>query len=56
MKVSDFELEGGIESEPDFVWWVPFNLNKIDRIIDALIEITKRVSHNYGVKLTSTVQ
>ena len=56
MEVADFLSAIVIESEPDFVCWVPFILRKRDSIIASVNEITKMVSHNYDVQLPSTVQ
>ena len=55
VEVSEFSLERGVESEPTFVWWLPYTLRKIDMLIYAVIAIKKRVSHKYGVKLQSIV-
>ena len=55
-EVADFSSSRGIESEPAFVWWVPFNLSNRDSIIAAVIARTKSVSHKYGVQLPYTVQ
>ena len=56
VEVSEFSSSRGIEIEPDFLWCVPFNLSKRDRIISAVNERTKILSHKYGVQLPSTVQ
>ena len=56
MEVAEFVSAAGIDSEPDFVWWVLYTLIQIDRIISALISRTKWVSLNYGVQILSTVQ
>ena len=41
MEVVDFSSARGIYIEPSFVWWVTFTLSKRDRIIDAVISITR---------------
>ena len=41
MEVAEFSSARGIESQPDFVWWVPYTLRKRDRIISELIARTK---------------
>ena len=56
MEVYEFASARGIDSEPDFVWWVPFSLRKRDRVISAVNARKKTVSHNYGVQLPSTAQ
>ena len=56
MEVADFASSILIESEPDFLCWVPFILRKRDSIIASVNEITKMVSHNYDVQLPLTVQ
>ena len=56
VEVAEFALERGIESEHTFVWRVSLTLGKRNRIIYAVIAITKMVSHNYGFQLPSTFQ
>ena len=56
MEVAGFSSAIVIESEPTFVCWVPFILRKRDSIIASVNKRTKRVSHNYGVQIPSTVQ
>ena len=33
VEVAEFASSRGIESEPDFLWWIPFTLHKRDRIM-----------------------
>ena len=56
MEESEFKWEGNIDSEPDFVQWVPFTLRKRDSLIFAVISITKSLLYKYGVQLQSTFQ
>ena len=56
MELSAFESSIWVDIETDFVWWVPFNLRKIDIIIAAVNTRTKMVPHKYGVQLPSKVQ
>ena len=37
MEVAEFISERGIDTEPDFIWWVTFTLRNRDRIIAAVI-------------------
>ena len=56
VELTEFVSARWIDSEPDFVWWVPFTLRKWDGIIAAVNSRTKRVSNKYGVQIPSTFQ
>ena len=56
VELSEFLSAIWIESEHDFVWWVPFTLRKRGGIIAAVFARTKRVTPKYGVQLSYTVQ
>ena len=56
VELTEFVSARGIDSEPGFVWWVPFTLRKRDGIIAAVNSRTKRVSNKYGVQIPSTFQ
>ena len=56
MEVSEFASSIVIESEPDFVWWLPFTLRNRDSIIAAVNTRKKSASYKYGVQLPSKVQ
>ena len=56
VEVAQFEVARGVDREPDFSWWVPYNLSCCDRIISGVNSRVKRVTHKYGVELPRTVQ
>ena len=55
MNLQNFVVARGIENEPAFKWWVPYTLQRRDRIISAVKSRLRKVSHKYGVELPSTM-
>ena len=49
-------MVNGIENEPAFAWWVPFTLNKRDKIISAVNQCVKKRTHKYGIEVPWTVE
>ena len=56
LDVDEFTVSHKIYKEPDFHWWVPYTLLKIDMIVSAVNARAKRVTHNYGIEVTRTVK
>ena len=43
--VAEFAKARGIDSEPAFVWWVPYTLRKRDVIISAVRSRVRKTTH-----------
>ena len=55
VEVAEYALSMGIEDEPAFKWWVPFTLNKRDRIILAVNSRYHKRTHKFGFEVPKTV-
>jgi hypothetical protein len=56
VEVAEYALSVGIDDEPAFKWWVPFTLNKRDRIILAVNSRYHKRTHKFGFEIPKTVQ
>ena len=45
VEVAEFAVARGVDREPAFSWWVPYNLRHCDRIIAGVNFGVKRVTH-----------
>ena len=41
----------GIDSQPDFAWWVPFTLKRRNRIITAVNSRYHKRTHKFGIEV-----
>ena len=55
VEVAEFAISRNIDSEPAFIWWVPYTLRRRDRIIAAANARVRRVSHKYGIQIPNSV-
>ena len=56
VEVADYALSVGIDDEPAFKWWVPYTLNKRDRIILAVNSRYHKRKHKFGFEVPKTVR
>ena len=56
IEVAEFATDHGIYDEPSFAWWVPYTLQKKDKIISAVNARVKRTTHKYGVAILCLVK
>ena len=56
VEVAEYAKANGIDDEPAFKWWVPYTLRKRDRIISAVNQRVKKVTHKYGVRVPKSVE
>jgi hypothetical protein len=56
VEVAEYALSVGIDDEPAFKWWVPYTLNKRDRIILAVNSRYHKRTHKFGFEIPKTVQ
>ena len=56
IEVAEYVTARGIQDEPDFVWWVPFNLHNKDIIIAAVNYCVRKSSHKYGIEIPNSVE
>ena len=51
--LAEYAVANQISDDPAFDWWVPYNLNKRNRIISRFKEKYWRKTHKYGVSMTN---
>ena len=56
IELAEYSVANDINSEPAFAWWVPFILNKRDKIISAVKQRVKKRTHKYGIEVPRTVE
>ena len=55
VELAEYAVAVGIEDEPAFKWWVPFTLNKRDRIIAKVNTRYHKRTHKFGFEVPKTV-
>eukprot|EP00978_Attheya_sp_CCMP212_P041594 scaffold240551_cov67-Attheya_sp.AAC.1 len=55
VEIAEYAVANEIHLEPAFEWWVPFTLNKRDRIISAVRNHYHKRTHKSGIKLPKLV-
>ena len=55
VEVAEYAVAMGIEDQPAFQWWVPYTLNKRDRIISAVNSRYHKRAHKFGFRVPKTV-
>ena len=56
IEVADYVTAPNIQDEPAFAWWVPFTLQKRDRIITAVKYCDRKATHKYGIEIPTSVE
>ena len=56
MEVAEYAVAIGIEEEPAFKWYVPFTLNKRDKIIHAVNSRYHKRTHKFVFPSPKTVK
>ena len=56
VEVAEYAVAMGIDDEPAFKWWVPFTLNKRDKIILAVNSRYHKRTHKFGFPIPKTVK
>ena len=54
--MADYVTARKIQDEPDFAWWLPFTVRKRDIIIAAVNFRVMKVTHKYGIEITTSVE
>ena len=53
--VAEYATSRGIQEEPAFTWWVPYNLRKRDVIVSAVSLRVRKCSHKYGIETPTSI-
>ena len=56
IEVAEFAVAKGIDDEAALFWYVSYTLRKRDRIISAVNDRVKRVTHKYRIEIPRTVK
>ena len=54
MEVAEFAVAQGIQEEPAFLWWVPYVLQRRQRIVAAVMKCYHKRTHKYGIEVPKT--
>ena len=54
--MTEYALHQGLETEPVFVWWVPYTLNRTEIIIKAANKRYYKCTHKFGIELLKIFQ
>ena len=56
LEATEYASAWSIDNEPAFVWWVPYTLQRRDRIIAGVNSRVKCTSHKYDIEIPHTVE
>ena len=56
IKVAEYVTAHDIQDEPAFAWWVPYTLQKRDRIIASVNSHVRKSSHKYGIEIPTSIK
>ena len=56
LEATEYASAWSIDNEPAFVWWVPYTLQRRDRIIAGVNSRVKCTSHKYDIEISRTVE
>jgi hypothetical protein len=56
VEVAEYAVANKIASEPAFAWWVPFTINRRDRIIAAVNKRYLLQTHKFGIRVPKSVE
>ena len=56
LEVEDFATVTGVPEEPALCWCIPYTLRRRDRIIATVNKSIKKVSHKYGIEVTTSIE
>ena len=56
IEVAEYVTAHDIQDKPAFAWWVPYTLQKRDRIISRVNSCVRMSSHKYGIKIPKSIK
>ena len=56
VQVAEFAKTRGLDTKPEFKWWVNHTLKKRDIIIAYITARLKKLTHKYGVKIPRSIE
>ena len=56
VELAEYAINNLIEKEPAFAWWVPYTLNKLDRIIKKVKAKYWHTMHKFGVRIPKSLE
>ena len=56
VELSEYAVAKKIDHSPTFVWWVPFVLRKINRLISKIQKKYWRTNHKFGLQIPHLVK
>ena len=55
-ELAEYAVSQGIDDEPAFAWWIPFTLEKRERIISSVNARFKLQRHKFGIEIPTSVK
>jgi hypothetical protein len=56
VEVAEFAKARGIADEPAFVCWLPYTLRKQEEILSAVKSRIRKVTHKYGINISTSLE
>ena len=56
IEVAEYVTAHNIQEEPAFAWWVPYTLQKRDRIIASVNSRVRKSSRKYGIEIPTSIK
>ena len=56
VEVAEYATAHGLDSEPAFLWWVPYTLRRRNRIIAAVNSRYHKRTHKFGIEVPKTFE
>ena len=54
VEVAEYAIAQGIQDEPAFLWWVPYTIQRRNRIIAAVNKLYHKRTHKFGIEVPKT--
>ena len=54
VEVAEYAIAQGIQDEPAFLWWVPYTIQRRNRIIAAVNKRYHKRTHKFGIEVPKT--
>ena len=55
IEVAEYAVRNGIDDEPAFSWWVPYVMQKKNKIIAAVNGRARSTTHKYGIRVPMSI-
>ena len=56
VEVAEYVKARNVDDEPAFAWWVPYTLQKRNRIIPAVNSCVQKAAHKFGIEIPTSIE